>query len=533
MINISRGQMIAVAFICLMGLAFAIPNALDRKFLEKVPGWLPSQTFNLGLDLQGGIHLLYSVDLSDVIKDRMQDVRKQVRAMFRSADYRVKYQRLRATDRQVTFRLVDPSQEDLARQALRDVIADLGGSANALTGASAHYEFEFDNGRGTMHLTETGRTALARRTVDQAIEILRQRIDPTGAIDPIIQAQGDDRILIQVPGEKDPESLRRKIGTTAKMTFHLLHPSLDGTQTAEAPPGYFLVDSEDGYRQRYLLVDEVALDGQHIVDASQSFQDGRPVVAFRFDTSGARQFCKITQANVDKPFAIVLDNKVISAPVIQSAICGGSGIITGRFTIQSANELALLLRAGALPAPLSIEEQRQVGAELGQDSIDAGKIACIIGLILVVAFVVMAYGRFGLFANVALLTNLVLIAAALSLLQATLTLPGIAGIVLTIGMAVDANVLIFERIREEVRAGRTPLSAIDTGYRRALTTIIDSNLTTFIAALLLFLFGSGPVQGFGVTLSIGLATSMFTAIMVTRLLVVGWWRRSRPRALPI
>ena len=220
---------------------------------------------------------------------------------------------------------------------------------------------------------------------------------------------------------------------------------------------------------------------------------------------------------------------MISAPVIQSAICGGSGIITGRFTIQSANELALLLRAGALPAPLSIEEQRQVGAELGQDSIDAGKIACIIGLILVVVFVVMAYGRFGLFANVALLTNLVLIAAALSLLQATLTLPGIAGIVLTIGMAVDANVLIFERIREEVRAGRTPLSAIDTGYRRALTTIIDSNLTTFIAALLLFLFGSGPVQGFGVTLSIGLATSMFTAIMVTRLLVVGWWRRSRPR----
>ena len=533
MINVSRGQVIAVAFFCLLGLAFAVPNALDRKFLDKVPGWLPSQTFNLGLDLQGGIHLLYSVDLTDVIKDRMQDVRKQVRAAFRNADYRVKYLRLRARNQQVTFRLVDPAQEETARRALREVIADLGGSANALTGASAHYEFDFDNGRGVMRMTETGRTALAGRTVGQAIEILRQRIDPTGAIDPIIQAQGDDRILIQVPGEKDPESLRRKIGTTAKMSFHLLHPSLDGTQTNEAPAGYTLVGSKDGYSERYLLVEEVALDGQHIVDASQTFQDGRPVVSFRFDTSGARQFCKITQANIEKPFAIVLDSEVISAPVIQSAICGGSGIITGRFTIQSANELALLLRAGALPAPLSIEEQRQVGAELGQDSIDAGKIACIIGLILVIVFVAMAYGRFGLFANVALLTNLVLIAAALSLLQATLTLPGIAGIVLTIGMAVDANVLIFERIREEVRAGRTPLSAIDTGYRRALTTIIDSNLTTFIAALLLFLFGSGPVQGFGVTLSIGLATSMFTAIMVTRLLVVGWWRRAKPRALPI
>ncbi|MCY4239503.1 MAG: protein translocase subunit SecD [Rhodospirillaceae bacterium] len=533
MVNISRGQVIAVAFICLLGLAFALPNALNKNFLTKVPGWLPSQTFNLGLDLQGGIHLLYSVDLSGVVSERMKDVRKQVRTAFRSAEFRVKYLRLRVRNDRVTFRLVDPNQESLARRALRVVIDDLGGSANALTGAGAHYEFRFNGPNGVLTMTETGRTALAQRTVEQAIEILRQRIDPTGAIDPTIQAQGTDRILIQVPGEKDPDSLRRKIGTTAKMTFHLLHPSLDGEQVREAPAGYRLVGGEDGFRQNYLIVDEVALDGQHIVDASQNFQDGRPVVSFRFDTTGARQFCRITQANINRPFAIVLDNKVISAPVIQSAICGGSGIITGRFTIQTANELALLLRAGALPAPLRIEEQRQVGAELGQDSIDAGKFASIIGLILVIVFMVLAYGRFGLFANVALLTNLVLIAAALSLLQATLTLPGIAGIVLTIGMAVDANVLIFERIREEVRAGRTPMSAIDTGYRRALTTIIDSNLTTFIAALLLFLFGSGPVQGFGVTLSIGLATSMFTAIMVTRLFVVGWWRRAKPQALPI
>lgn len=533
MINISRGQVIAVAFVCLLGLVFAIPNALDKKTLEGAPSWLPSQTFNLGLDLQGGIHLLYSVDLTDVVKDRMQDVRKQVRTAFRSNEFRVRYLRLRAKGQEVTFRLVDPAQADVARRALRTVVSDLGGEANAFTGASAQYEFDLSNGRGVLRMTETGRTALAQRTVEQAIEILRVRIDPTGAIDPTIQAQGDDRILIQVPGEDDPESLRRKIGTTAKMTFHLLHPSLDAGQVTEAPAGYRLVKSKDGFRQNYLVVAETALDGQHIVDASQSFQDGRPVVSFRFDTTGARQFCRITQTNINRPFAIILDNEVISAPVIQSAICGGSGIISGRFTIQSANELALLLRAGALPAPLKIEEQRQVGAELGQDSIDAGKIASILGLILVIIFMVLAYGRFGLYANIALLTNLVLIAAALSMLQATLTLPGIAGIVLTIGMAVDANVLIFERIREEIRAGRTPMSAIDTGYRRALTTIIDSNLTTFIAALLLFLFGSGPVQGFGVTLSIGLATSMFTAIMVTRLFVVGWWRRKKPATLPI
>lgn len=533
MINISRGQIIAVVVFCLLGLAFAVPNALDKKFLEKVPSWLPSQTFNLGLDLQGGVHLLYSADLTDVVKSRMDEVRKQVRVAFRSSEYRVRYARLRAKGQEVTFRLIDNSQTDVARRALRSVVSELGGDANALTGASAQYEFEITNGRGVLKMTETGKTALAKQTVDQVIEVVRKRIDPTGAIDPTIQAQGDDRVLIQVPGVKDPEAIRKLIGTTAKMTFHLLHPSLQAEAGMEVPAGYRLVKSDDGFAQQYLIVDEVALDGQHIVDASQSFQDGRPVVTFRFDTTGARQFCRITQQNIQRPFAIVLDNEVISAPVIQSSICGGSGIITGRFTVQTANNLALLLRAGALPADLKIEEQRQVGAELGQDSIDAGKFASVIGLILVIIFMVMAYGRFGLYANVALLTNLVLIAAALSLLQATLTLPGIAGIVLTIGMAVDANVLIFERIREEVRAGRTPMSAIDTGYRRALTTIIDSNLTTFIAALLLFLFGSGPVQGFGVTLSIGLATSMFTAIMVTRLFVVGYWRRAKPETLPI
>ena len=356
--------------------------------------------------------------------------------------------------------------------------------------------------------------------------------------EPTIQRQGDDRILLQVPGVEDPERLKQLIGKTAKMTFHLVHPQSGGQNLTRTPPGAKWlphVDDGSGQTRNVLIRKRTMVSGEDLVDAQPSSdgQTGEPVVTFRFNARGGKKFGDVTSVNVNRPFAIVLDGSVISAPVIREPILGGSGQISGNFSFRDATDLALLLRAGALPAPLSILEERTVGPGLGQDSVEAGKIASIIGMVLVIVFMGVAYGRFGLMADVALTVNMFLILGALSVLQATLTLPGIAGIVLTIGMAVDANVLIFERIREEVRQGRTPISAIDAGYGRALTTIIDANVTTLIAAILLYIFGSGPIRGFAVTLAIGIVTSMFTAIMLTRLFVVTWLRRTRPVELPI
>lgn len=538
MINISRAQIFAILAVCLLGIVFAAPNVLDRKTAEDLPSYVPSQQFSLGLDLQGGAHLLFKVEMAGVFKTNLQDLVKTLRTNLRDKDTRVRYLNLRATSNGAGFKLVETSQADTARRAIRNAIRDLDGAQNALTGQGPAYEFDIaDDGQVSITLTDEGRRKITERTVEQVIQVIRKRVDETGVREPVIQKQGEDRVLVQVPGISDPQRIKDLIGKTAKMTFHLVNDTSTVTPGSPAPRGSRWVHYEkrEGQQTRppELIYDEVALDGKHLVDANQSFDRGLPVVTFRFDATGSRIFCRITQNNVNKRFATVLDDIVITAPVIRSPICGGTGQIEGGFTVQSAKDLSLLLRAGALPTSLTVLEERTVGPGLGQDSIDAGKFASVLGLILVVVFMVVAYGRFGLMANVALLMNLVLIAAILSFLQATLTLPGIAGIVLTIGMAVDANVLVFERIREEVRAGRTPMSAVDTGYSRALTTIIDSNLTTFIAALLLYLFGSGPVKGFGVTLAVGLATSMFTAIMVTRLMVVTWLVRKKPATLPL
>jgi preprotein translocase subunit SecD len=372
--------------------------------------------------------------------------------------------------------------------------------------------------------------------VQQSLEIVRRRIDETGTREPSVQRQGDRRIMVQLPGLRDPERIKRLLGKTAKLTFRFVDENV-AADASRLPPGTEVLTSDEldpyGKPRRYVVKKRVMVSGDTLTNAAATFQQGQPVVSFTFDSVGAKRFADATRDNVGKIFAIVLDNKVISAPVIREPILGGRGVISGHFTVQGAQDLALLLRAGALPAPLKILEERTVGPGLGADSIRAGKIASVLGMVAVVVFMALAYGLFGLFANVALLVNMVLILAALSGLQATLTLPGIAGIVLTIGMAVDANVLIFERIREEERAGRGPVTAIDAGYRRAMTTIVDSNLTTLIAAVLLFQFGTGPVKGFAVTLAIGLITSMFTAIMLTRLMVVTWLRRRRPRSLAI
>jgi preprotein translocase subunit SecD len=523
MVQFPRWQRVLVLGICLLGLLFTIPNLVSKRTLEQLPDWLPSQQINLGLDLQGGAHLLYEVEVQVAIDEDLEALVDAVRGQLRSA--RIGYQGLGTAGNAVVLTLRDPAEEQAARDALRELD----------TQAILTVE---DGGRLRMELPEAALRERRQSVVEQAVEIIRRRIDEFGLREATVIRQGDDRVLVQIPGFDDPAQLG--LGETAKMTFHLLHPSAaQGVPGQPVPAGYELMQGYDGDQAEgapevwYVLRKRVEVSGDRLVDASTTFDQGQPVVTFRFDTVGGKRFGDTTADHVGERLAIVLDGKVISAPVIRSPILGGNGIISGSFTVQSADKLAIQLRAGALPAPLVVLEERTVGPSLGQDSIEAGELACAVGFLGVIVFMALSYGLFGLMANVALIVNLFLIMGVLSLFQATLTLPGIAGIVLTIGMAVDANVLIFERIREEVRNGRTPISAIDAGYRRAIGTIMDANITTLIASLLLFGLGSGPIKGFAVTLSVGIATSMFTAIMVTRFFVVVWLRWRRPQTLAI
>ena len=521
MVYFAKWKMVLVGIICLLGLSFAAPNFIPLNQAEALPGWLPRQHISLGLDLQGGSHLLLEVDSKTVIREYLDSMVDAARIELRRD--KIRYQGLGISGNGIQVTIKDEEKVDEARKLLRALERDA--------------VLDEDDGRIVMTLNE--RMIRDRKTaaVQQSIEIVRRRVDETGTREPTIQQQGDDRILVQLPGIDDPERIKRLLGKTAKMSFHLVDQrnSVESAMAGRIPPGSWLMPSEGEDRRMYLIRKRVMVSGDTLIDAQPSTDSrtNEPVVTFRFDSAGAKRFGSATSKNVGKLFAIVLDRKVISAPVIREPILGGSGQISGSFSFQSAQDLALLLRAGALPAPLTILEERSVGPGLGADSIAAGKIASIIGIILVVVFMVAAYGLFGFMADIALIVNMVLILGALSFLQATLTLPGIAGIVLTIGMAVDANVLVFERIREEVRSGRTPISSIDAGYSRAFTTIIDANLTTLIAALLLYAFGSGPVRGFAVTLSIGIITSMFTAIMLTRLMIVIWLRRTKPDVLPL
>lgn len=526
MVDFPTWKKVVVALICLIGLAFAAPNFLAGKTAESLPDWVPNQQVNLGLDLRGGSHLLLEVEVQAVIDEYLESLVDSARAELRQE--RIRYRGLGKQQTSIGVTIADPEQRTRALELLRELDIDARVSESG--------------DRITVELTDAQMTEHRVSAVQQSIEIVRRRIDETGVREPTIQRQGDDRIILQLPGVDDPERVKRLIGQTARLTFQMVdvENSLQDALGGRVPPGSILLPMAEGAAtpgqpETLLIRKRIAVSGENLVDAQPSF-DGRtnePVVTFRFDTIGARRFGDITTQNVDRPFAIVLDGEVISAPVIREPILGGAGQISGTFTIEQSNDLALLLRAGALPAPLVILEERTVGPGLGADSVAAGQLASIIGMVGVLVFMAISYGRFGIYADVALVANILLILGALSALQATLTLPGIAGIVLTIGMAVDANVLIFERIREEVRAGRTPISAIDAGYGRALSTIIDANLTTLIAAILLFAFGSGPVRGFAVTLAIGIVTSMFTAIMVTRLFVVTWLRSKRPDALPI
>lgn len=520
MLHFPRWKIILTFLVCLAGILVALPNFLSTELREKLPSWLPSNTINLGLDLQGGSYLLLEVKVDEYLKEQVVTLEEDIRKILRQQ--RIGYQNLRHNATNVSFSLRDATVasrvEDLIREANRDVLLD---ESSGVISAEFSEDYVKD---------------ARRKVMEQSIEIVRRRVDETGTREPIIQRQGDTRILLQVPGLDNPERLKLLLGKTAKLTFHLLDENTPVEQAMKGrlPVTSELMKSEDKEDQRYYVVQRnVMLSGDALVDARATVGEMEPIVNFRFNTTGARKFADITKENVGHPFAIVLDNAVISAPVIREPILGGSGQISGNFTVQSANDLALLLRAGSLPAPLEILEERTVGPSLGADSIAAGKKASIIGVIFVVVLMVAMYPRFGWFANVALVMNLILSLAVMSLLQATLTLPGIAGIVLTMGMAVDANVLINERIRDELALGRSPFSAIDHGFRHAFSTITDANVTTLIAAFLLYIFGTGSVKGFGVTLSIGILSSMFTAVLLTRLMMVIWLKKARPKVLKL
>ena len=517
MVYLERWKVILILVVCAIGILYSAPNLLGKERAEwlqaRTPAFFPNQTVNLGLDLRGGSHLLLEVATDAVIDEHMQGLMDQVRTSLRTA--KIGYTDLTLTNNEVHFTLTDPSQKDAAKAAIADIDRDLGIAVK-------------DNGFA-LSFTADKIADLKRKAMDQSIEIVRRRIDETGTREPSIQRQGDNRILVQLPGVDDPERIKNLLGQTAKLTFRLVDETADASHV---PPGEELLPSTDSPRG-FVVQKRVMVSGDTLVDSQPTFQDAQPVVSFKFDSIGGRRFGEATRANVGHLFAIVLDNKIISAPVIREPITGGSGVISGHFTSQSAQDLALLLRAGALPAPIKILEERTVGPGLGADSIKAGATASLIGLGLVVVFFVFAYGLFGIFANIALMFNIALIFAILSILQATLTLPGIAGIVLTIGTALDANVLVFERIREEMRLGRSVIASIDTGYGRALSAIVDANMTTLIAAILLFIFGSGPVKGFAVTLSIGIITSIFSALMITRLIVVWWMRATKPKEIPL
>ena len=511
--------------ICALGVVLSAPNLFSTKTVEAWPSLLPKKQVSLGLDLRGGSYLRYEVDMRSVLTEKLNNAADGLRSEFRKAKPPIGYSGGLNVDRDhLTFTLLDPTRLDEVHAILRTVDPEL----------------ELTSGAGGLVTVKFNDVALNQRRqqiVEQSIEIVRRRIDESGTKEPTIQREGQDRIILELPGVEDPEQVKRLLGKTAKMTFQMVDENADPKDRARLPPGdeiLPLADSHSPAGTSIVVQKRVMVSGDTLTDARTEFQNGtEPVVAFKFDTIGARRFGDATRNNVGHRFAIVLDGKVISAPVIRTAILGGQGIIEGGFTTQSANELALLLRAGALPAPLVSLEERTVGPDLGADSIHAGTLASIVGVVLVVLFMIVFYGLFGLFANLALFFNLCLMLATLSLLGATLTLPGIAGIALTLGMAVDANVLIYERIREEVRGGRSLISSLQAGFERAFGTIFDSHLTTLVAGFLMFFLGSGPVKGFAVTLSIGVITSLFSAILITRLQIVTWLRRTKPKAIPI
>ncbi|MBS0538794.1 MAG: protein translocase subunit SecD [Proteobacteria bacterium] len=557
MLNLPRWQTITIVTVTVLAALLALPNLLPDRVMNVLPGWYQQSRINLGLDLRGGAHFLLEADLRGVMNERLVNLSDSVRAEMRK--------------QQVAFKSVDID----GGKAVVLVLRDEAQRAKALEGIRA-----LDPSLTVAGTGDTVRVAYAdvdltrkrKEVIDQSIEILRRRVDETGTIEPTIVRQGDDRILLQIPGIKDTTELKRKINQTAKLTFHLVDENVAATGQnlpTSLPPTTFLVPTREGmaalraanpkayddiqaanprlspeqicrrYQPQCLpVLKRVVVGGEDLDDAKSTFENqsngGRPIISFTFNAAGGRAFCAATRANIGKRLAIQLDSEIISAPVVQSAICGGSGIITGQFTTQQTQEQALLLRSGALPATLTIIEERTVGADLGADAIHSGTVAALVGTFFVIVFMLISYGPvFGGFASLAMLVNMLLVFAGMSVLGASLTLPGIAGLVLTVGMSVDSNVLIYERVREERANGRSAFSALATGYEKALTAVIDSNLTALIAGVLLFGFGAGPIRGFATSLSLGLLTHLFTATIFTRMVLAIWVRWRRPTELPL
>jgi preprotein translocase subunit SecD len=536
MLHFARWKTALILLVVVAGILMTIPNFFSKQQVDSWPSWLPHQQIVLGLDLQGGAYLLYEVDRADYTAKRLRELVSEVRKALLE-DPRIGYTGLGTQGQTVQVRIRDLDKLADAKARLEKLRNPLSSS---LLGGSSVYEFDLavaDDGLARFTYSDAGMAQRVRGIVDQSIEVINRRINQLGTTEPSIQRQGEDRILVEAPGLGDPQRLKALVGQTAELTFHLVDQTVSTEQaaTTQLKPGTILVPDANNPAVQYIVEDTPLMTGEDLSDAQASFDQrtNEPVVNFRLNTAGARQFGDVTSKNVGRPFAIVLDNKVISAPVIREPILGGSGQISGSFTVQSANDLAILLRAGALPAKLTIVEERSVGPGLGADSIRAGKIAAVIGTIAVGLYMLAVYGFFGLVADLAVAVNVVLLFGLLTMLGATLTLPGIAGVVLTIGTAVDSNVLIYERIREEAGQGRSAIAAIDIGFKRALGTILDANITTLIAAVVLFYLGSGPVRGFAVTYAIGIATTIFTAYTFTRLMVASWVAWRRPARLAI
>ncbi len=534
MLYFSRWKTISIWAIVAIGVLFALPNALPQSWLSAMPDWMPKRPMTLGLDLQGGSHILLQIDRQDLADERLESTRDEIRTLLRDA--RIGYAGLTGSGNSVQVRIRDAAELDAAKTALAPLVQPV---ASSLFGTGTITELalsEPEPGVLRYTLTEDGLNYRMGTALTQSIEVVGRRVNELGTTEPIIQRQGDDRILVQVPGLQDPQRLKEILGQTAKLTFQMVDQTMPVQEAIEGrpPAGSTVMYSTDDPPVPYLIENRIIVSGENLVDAQASFDQrtNEPIVSFRFDSRGAQRFGAATQQNVGRLFAIILDDQVISAPQIREPILGGTGQISGSFTVQGANDLAVLLRAGALPADLTIVEERTVGPSLGADSIAAGEIASAIAAVLVLAFMVIAYSSLGVIANLALIANVILIVAILSVLGATLTMPGIAGIVLTMGMAVASNVIIYERVKEERRAGRSLVQSLDSGFSRALATVVDANVTTFIAAVILFYLGSGPIRGFAVTLAIGIITTVFTAFTLTRWMIAVWLKRMRPTNIP-
>ena len=544
MLHFTRSKIIAIVLTCLAGLVVALPNFFAKDNVASWPSFIPHQQLTLGLDLLGGAHLLLAMDQDEIRKDWLSNLRDGARKALRDA--KIGYAGIGVQGPQLQVKLAKPEDKDAALKELRKLIQPIG---NAILGQSG-YDIEVgeDAASGALTITPTvpGMKARVASAAASSIEVVNRRINNLGTSESTIVRQGTDRILIQFPGLQDTTELKRLLGETAKLSFHSEHPSTsaEDAKLGSIPAGYKIYPGEKDEGREYLLFEEPIVKGEDLVDAQPGFdsRNNEPVINFRFNQAGALKFGRFTKDNVGRPFAIVLDNgtkpdgardvHVLSDPVIRDAILGGSGQISGNFTVESTTRLAVQLRSGALPTRLTIVEERTVGPSLGADSIEAGKRAGIIGGLAVVVLAILAYGTFGMFACVGLVVHLLLTLALMTLIGSTLTLPGIAGLVLGVAMAVDANVLIYERIREELRAGKTPIAGIDAGFQRAFVTIADSQLTTLACALIMFWLGAGPIRGFAVTLTIGILTSIFASVTVVRL-IISYWLKAQPKGRPI